>query len=601
MRWERRSRSALRRRVKPKQRGILWALALVVFGLVFHLCGGGLGAAGTPLALVAAALVLAIAFVKKRREPVAGADEAGGVSQQARRIETEVDGETARIGVSVLGATYRKEQWKSVELAVDAILETFLRLMRRRLDAHTIAVLFPTEDGGYTLRKYDSKSDCINAAAVIYPGKGVLGSFLKDGLKQLNLHEIVSDSVTLHYYTRDAGIRSLMASPIDTGDGVERGTVIVDSTEPKHFSDDDHAYLATVARLIGLSVYYAYVGNAHRLSHQRIAAMSTIEKDFFQNLEIDAIINRMIEIIPFAIDCDRITLSLRNPDAKTATVRRAWGVEADAFSGITFSLEGKSLVSLLYAKNMAFSRNFTEDRSEVRYAEGEPGGGGMQSFLAFPIGVGGCRGAVLLESTKRNAFSNPNNELLARIATSAGLAIEKLQLLEQAQNLATHDGLTGLINHREFQSALKNEITRSIRYGEPLSLALGDIDFFKKVNDTYGHPFGDVVLKEISSKLSANIRQGVDIAARYGGEEFALILVKTDGGTAMETMERIRQNLADSVYKGPHGEDLRVTMSFGIAVYGQHAKQLDLLISKADKALYRAKEAGRNRVEMLSA
>jgi diguanylate cyclase (GGDEF)-like protein len=206
---------------------------------------------------------------------------------------------------------------------------------------------------------------------------------------------------------------------------------------------------------------------------------------------------------------------------------------------------------------------------------------------------------VLLESAKPGAFSDANQDLLARIATSAGLAIAKLQVFEQAQNLATHDGLTGLINHRQFQSALKDEITRAIRYGEPLSLALCDIDFFKKINDTYGHPFGDVVLREIASKLQTNIRQGIDIAARYGGEEFALILVKTDGATAAETIERIRQNLADSTYTSPHGEDLHVTMSFGIAVYGTHAKQLDQLISKADKALYRAKENGRNRVETL--
>ncbi len=587
--------------MKTRQYGTLATIALVLAGLVLHLAGGTAGAAGAPVALIAAACVLALAFAGKRRgTPPDPAADNDAVSPQARAIEKEVNGETTRMSVHVLGAQYRKEQWKATELVVDDILETFLRLMRKRLDAHTIAVLFPTADGGYTIRKYDSKSDSINASAVIYPGKGVLGSFLKDGLKQLNLHDIVSDSVTLHYYTRDAGIRSLMASPIAADDGVVRGTVIVDSTEPKHFSDEDHSYLATVARLIGLSVYYAYLCNDHKLEHQRIAAMSTIEKDFFQNLEIDAIVDRITEIIPFAIACDRITLSLRNPDEKTATVRRAWGEQADGFKGFTFSLEDKSLVSLLYAKNMAFSRNFAEDRIEIRYADNEPAAGGMQSFLAFPIGVDECKGAVLIESSKRDAFSDSSHDLLARIATSAGLAIEKLQIFEQAQNLATHDGLTGLINHRHFQSTLKDEITRAIRYGEPLSLALCDIDFFKKINDTHGHPFGDIVLKEISSKLLANIRQGVDIAARYGGEEFALILVKTDAATAVETIERIRQNLAASVYKSPHGEDLHVTMSFGIAVYGTHAKQLDQLISKADKALYRAKENGRNRVEMLN-
>jgi two-component system, cell cycle response regulator len=585
--------------MKPKNRTIAYTASTIVAALAFHWMGGAFSSLGVPLALLTGLFALLVPFGKLRRKPAAAAahnkDEG---SAQARAIQKEVNNETTRINVHVLGTQYRKEQWKAIESVVDGILDAYIQFMRHRLDAYTIAVLFPTTDGGFKIRKYDSKSDCINADAVIYPGKGVLGSFLKDGLKQLNLHDIVSDSMTLYYYCRDAGIRSLMASPIAADDGVERGTVIVDSTEQKHFSDDDHAYLATVARLIGLSVYYAYVYNGHKLEHQRIAAMSTIEKDFFQNLKIDAILDKIIEIIPFAISCDRISVSLRNPDKVTATVRRAWGAQAEAFSGLTFSFKDKSLAGLLYTKNIVLSRNFANDRIETRYAEGEPASDELLSFLAYPIGVDECMGSVLLESARKDAFTEAKRDLLGRIATSAGLAIVKLQLYEQAQNLATHDGLTGLINHREFQSSLKAEITRSVRYNDPLSLVLCDIDFFKKINDNHGHPFGDIVLKEIASNLKTNIRDGVDIAARYGGEEFALILAKTDGPTAKETVERIREFIADSVYKTQHGEDLHVTMSFGIAVYGQHAKQLDQLISKADKALYRAKEKGRNRVEI---
>ena len=209
-----------------------------------------------------------------------------------------------------------------------------------------------------------------------------------------------------------------------------------------------------------------------------------------------------------------------------------------------------------------------------------------------------CKGAFFLESSRKKAFSDSDRDLLARLATSAGLAIEKLQIIEQANALATHDGLTGLINHRQFQAMLKDEITRAIRYDDPLSLVLCDIDFFKKVNDAYGHQFGDQVLREISTKLKEKTREGVDFVARYGGEEFALVLVKTDASTAVDTVERIRQHVADITFKGPRGEDIHVTMSFGIAVYKEHAKQIDMLIQKADKALYRAKETGRNKVEL---
>jgi diguanylate cyclase (GGDEF)-like protein len=306
----------------------------------------------------------------------------------------------------------------------------------------------------------------------------------------------------------------------------------------------------------------------------------------------------MVEIIPFAISCDRLTISLRGPEKSLAVVRRAWGADAEAFKDRCFSLGDKTLISLVYARNMSLYRDFVEDHYETRYDDGEPKTEDLASFLAFPIGVDTCKGAFFLESSRKQAFSDSNRDLLARLATSAGLAIEKLQIIEQANTLATHDGLTGLINHRQFQAMLKDEITRAIRYDDPLSLVLCDIDFFKKVNDTYGHQFGDLVLREISAKLKEKTRDGVDFAARYGGEEFALVLVKTTGATAVDTVERIRQHIAGITFKGPHGEDIHVTMSFGIAVYKEHAKQIDTLIQKADKALYRAKETGRNKVEL---
>ncbi len=585
--------------MKYKKRRMAFGVILLFSALAFHFSTGIVGDIGVTLSLLGAAGLFVLSSFSQRRQIMVNDNE--DTAEQyplSRSIAREVNEKTAKINIGVLGAQYRREQWHSIESVVDNILETYVKIMRRQLDCNTIAVFFPTNDGGYRIRSYDSKSEFINTEAVIYPGKGVLGSFIKDGLRQLHLHDIVTDSMTLYYYTRDAGIRSLIASPLMADDGVERGTVIVDSTEARHFSDEDHDFLSTMGRLIGMTVLYAYVYNEHKIEHERIAAMSTIEKDFFQNLDIDAILDKMIEIIPFAITCDRCTISLANPDKKAAVVKRAWGAAAEGLKNLTFSLADKSLISLLYAKNMCFCRNFSDDRNELRYTRSEDQSPDLASFLAFPIGIDECKGAVLLESAKKDAFTESNRDLLSRIATSAGLAIEKLQLFEQEKTLATHDGLTGLVNHREFQSVLKDEITRAIRFNDPLSLVLCDIDFFKKINDTYGHQYGDIVLKDIALALKDNIRDGVDIAARYGGEEFALVLVKTDGANAVETVERIRQYIANKHFKATHGEDLRITLSFGIAVYGQHAKQLDALIQKADKALYRAKENGRNRTEL---
>jgi diguanylate cyclase (GGDEF)-like protein len=253
---------------------------------------------------------------------------------------------------------------------------------------------------------------------------------------------------------------------------------------------------------------------------------------------------------------------------------------------------------MLYGKNLCFCRNFSEERYEIRYVENEPHIRSFESFLAFPIGVDTCKGLILLESYEKDAFNYSSRDLLSRMVTSAGVAIEKIQILERTQSMATHDGLTGLFNHKNFQQLLKAAITRSIRNKEPLALVICDLDYFKKVNDTHGHQFGDAILKAVSLRLNSSIRDGIDVAARYGGEEFALILENTGARQAMETSERIRTSIEKATFLSPQGKEISISMSFGIAIYGVHARTQELLIQKADKALYAAKQHGRNRCEL---
>jgi diguanylate cyclase (GGDEF)-like protein len=134
---------------------------------------------------------------------------------------------------------------------------------------------------------------------------------------------------------------------------------------------------------------------------------------------------------------------------------------------------------------------------------------------------------------------------------------------------------------------------RAERTGKPVSIVLTDIDKFKNVNDTYGHPVGDMVLRRLASVLAAQIRK-VDLAARYGGEEFAIVLEETDEEGARLFCERVRQEVAAQVMSSEKGP-FRVTLSLGIATYPVNGTEKQLLIERADQALYAAKEGGRNR------
>jgi diguanylate cyclase (GGDEF)-like protein len=361
--------------------------------------------------------------------------------------------------------------------------------------------------------------------------------------------------------------------------------------------DDDQSFLDAVASLLGEAVYGCYMHTEHALQHCRLAAVSSIEKEFFRNVSRQSIVDSIVEVVRTALPCDRVTVSMRNDDDTSATIVAAWGDGADALMKTRFDLGAKSLASVVYTNNMLLSRSFsqtgtkcvtlTESRTTIHWARLLP------PRLAW-TGVGV---SFWLNRANTDAYDEDSRELTGRLCTSAGLAIEKMIVFEKANALATHDGLTGLFNHRTFQQLLADEITRAIRYNEPVSLIICDIDFFKKVNDTYGHPFGDVVLRGVAALLENSVRQDIDTVARYGGGRVRAYPCETDSKGACETAERIRSAIERQSFSARSGVEVRVSMSFGIAEYRKHARQINELIGKADKALYRAKENGRNRVE----
>jgi len=172
---------------------------------------------------------------------------------------------------------------------------------------------------------------------------------------------------------------------------------------------------------------------------------------------------------------------------------------------------------------------------------------------------------------------------------------ERRILQQELQQQARMDYLTGLANRRYFMEQAEVELARAIRYGSPLSLLMLDIDFFKKVNDTYGHKTGDVVLQALSQTCRNELRE-IDIPSRLGGEEFAVLLPETDGERAVEVAERLRKAIAELRIPLESGLPLQFTVSIGVAtLIGEHVN-VDMLLSLADQALYKAKNGGRNRV-----
>jgi diguanylate cyclase (GGDEF)-like protein len=165
---------------------------------------------------------------------------------------------------------------------------------------------------------------------------------------------------------------------------------------------------------------------------------------------------------------------------------------------------------------------------------------------------------------------------------------------EEVRNRITYDQLTGLLTKESLYLALETELKRSHAYGLPLAVLMMDLDRFKSVNDTHGHLMGSHVLTEVGRLIRESIR-GSDVAARYGGEEFVAYLAESDTAGAVPAAERIRRSIEANTFS-TDGRSARVTISIGIAGFPEHGSDLKALVGSADRALYRAKESGRNRI-----
>ena len=222
----------------------------------------------------------------------------------------------------------------------------------------------------------------------------------------------------------------------------------------------------------------------------------------------------------------------------------------------------------------------------------------IRAFICFPLVVTEQHrplGVLYFYRGDRETFQTDEIELLDTFSQLAAVAIENSRLHAHVVELAMTDALTGLPNRRAFEEQLQKEVHRAERYGRPFSLMMLDIDHFKIVNDTYGHPVGDVVLHILADLLTTHIRK-TDFVARYGGEEFTIILPETTSDGARQVGEHLCHVLASNPITVPHHGPISITVSIGIASFPQLAERANSLCESADRALYTAKRSGRNQV-----
>jgi two-component system cell cycle response regulator len=205
-------------------------------------------------------------------------------------------------------------------------------------------------------------------------------------------------------------------------------------------------------------------------------------------------------------------------------------------------------------------------------------------------------GSVLAQLAIAPAAEPIDEALVDLVARELAGPLRLAALVEESRRLAAIDGLTGLTNRRAFVEAMSREVARCERYGHPLTFLMVDVDHFKAVNDTFGHAAGDRVLVAVAGALKHELRS-CDVVARWGGEEFVVALTSTDGTGGNAAAERIRSAVEALFMRTESGELVTATVSVGVGARAA-GESLDMVLERADRALYAAKELGRNRVEV---
>lgn len=322
-----------------------------------------------------------------------------------------------------------------------------------------------------------------------------------------------------------------------------------------------------------------------------LSALHETGRKVSSSLKTDEILNSMLEGIANKLGYSRLKLFLAKggealiektyPSNKDRT---DWQVDSEAFNKVIQEKSPQLAIRLLPEKKSFWEEKILRRKSHYSVHLFSPLI--VRDRLEGVVAVG-------MDITAEPELSSLHT--LETLTHQVATVLENAQLYEEVELLSITDGLTELFTRRHFMTKLTEDINRARRYNYLLSLIMIDIDHFKKINDTYGHPQGDIVLKEIARLLKKDLRAG-DVAARYGGEEFVIIYPYTELDKARVAAERLR-TLVENHQFPRQGSPLKVTISLGVATFpSQKVTDEESLISQADKQLYKAKYEGRNRV-----
>ena len=428
--------------------------------------------------------------------------------------------------------------------------------------------------------------------------------------------------------------KAMLTVPLVYEDGPIGLLVFVETEAERHFTREERELAAALGEQAAAAIHHAELLEQTERQNRQLGLLLESTRAISTSVELEEVLAIVARTTAEALGAEQCQIQEYDAAANTVTPVAFWQRHTERpepeSMHKTFSLAGEPE-----------ERAFLEATQVVQQLCSDPELAGPTraimdkygdlSYLNVPLVFGDQSFGVmvLVETEVVRCWSDEEVALARALGEQAAVAIEHARLYRRVQDQAITDGLTGLFNHRYFYERLEQEIARARRYGTPVSLLMIDLDDFKAFNDRHGHLAGDAVLREMAEVLGSELRAKLDIAAPYGGEEFAIILPNTPMVAVPETQmemnlagklakagdadappapghrhgaeevaERIRHRVGATHFTGSDGKRLTsLTVSIGVAVFPHRSSSPEDLVGTADAALYKAKRAGKDRVE----
>ncbi len=473
-------------------------------------------------------------------------------------------------------------------------VENQLQILQTSLDA-TSVVLFWSGPATDQITSYASTSLHNDLVAGSFPvGSGVLGA-LKDR-NDIALTPYRLNSSAILYYPENISVGSFIASILSCGEGEQRkvgdyGILCVDRVSQDAWSSVDRMLIASISDQIRQSLvllrdllFTEVERRTLQLVFDGLRALNSV-------LDVESVYTAANEAFGLIIDMDLFAISLIHENDHELCYLS--GDCSECQLNQKYILDDSLVGQVVKYRRTLPERSFYVGRAPI--INGFDLFDKYKSVLVVPLLQEDCpvTGVLIIAARGDNLVTRNSREMIEMIAAQVAIKIDLAHSHEQIRQLSITDPLTGIANRRAFQRAFTAMYERARRRSGSFSLIICDIDLFKRVNDTYGHPFGDQVIQQVAGQLNDVVRTG-DLAARIGGEEFTILLEDTGLSGALDVAERLRKKV-EKLGLFFQGEAVPVTISAGVAAFPQNTDQQEKLFNYADQALYHAKEGGRNR------